>query len=58
MITIVICMLLLLCRITNSENDTLNLALIQYTYEEHTVKVAPHSNSMKSESYIFVPYVV
>ena len=32
----------------------MNLTLMQYTftYEEHTVKVAPHGNSVKSESYI------
>ena len=47
-------MLLLFGHVTDSENDTLNLALIQYTfaYEEHTVKVAPHGNAVKSESYV------
>ena len=38
----------------DSEDDTVNLALIQYTftYEEHTMKVVPHDNYVKSESYI------
>ena len=38
----------------DSDNDTLNLALLQYTFKdkEHKIKVAPHGNSVKSESYV------
>ena len=40
--------------IVDADNDTLSLALLQYTftYEGHTIKVAPHGNAVKSESYI------
>ena len=43
-----------MCIITDSENDTLNLALVQntFSFEEHEVKVAPHGNSVKSEGYV------
>lgn len=47
-------MLSLLCHVIDSDDDTLNLALVQntFTYEEHTVKIAPHGNSVKLESYV------
>ena len=40
--------------IVDAENDTLSLALLQYTftYEGHMIKVALHGNAVKSESYI------
>ena len=39
---------------TDSHGDTQNLALLQYvfTFDEHSVKVAPHGNSKKSEGYV------
>ena len=38
----------------DSQGDTLNLALLQYVFafEEHKVKIAPHGNSKKCESYV------
>jgi len=38
----------------DSHNDTLNLALLQYTFtgKEHKIKVAPHGNSVRSENYV------
>jgi len=37
----------------DSHNDTLNLALLQYTFtgKEHKIKVALHGNSERSENY-------
>ena len=38
----------------DSDNDTLNFSLLQYTFKdkEHKIKVAPHGKSVKSESYV------
>ena len=40
--------------ITDNEEDTLNLALVQYSFdgEEHAVIPRPHANSNRPESYI------
>ena len=45
---------LLLIPILDREEDTLNLALVQYvfTHGDHEIEVAPHGNAKRAEPYV------